>query len=79
MHAILVSMGTDGDVFPFVGLGARLRWRGHRVTLVANQHYQTLASHHGFAFRALVSDEETNELMSNPDVWHPIKSAMVGA
>jgi UDP:flavonoid glycosyltransferase YjiC (YdhE family) len=72
-------MGTDGDVFPFVGLGARLRFRGHRVTLVANQHYQTFASHHGLAFRALVSDEETNELMGNPDVWHPIKSAMVGA
>jgi hypothetical protein len=25
MHAILATMGTDGDVFPHVGLGLRLR------------------------------------------------------
>jgi hypothetical protein len=27
MHAILFTMGTDGDVFPYVGLGASLRGR----------------------------------------------------
>jgi len=79
MHAILVSVGTDGDVFPFVGLGITLRARGHRVTLVANEHYQAPAARHGFAFRALVSSEETNELIGNPDIWHPVKSAFVGA
>src|SRR6058998_939231 len=79
MHAILVSVGTDGDVFPFVGLGIRLRARGHRVTLVANEHYQASAVQQGFAFRALVSNQETNELIGNPDIWHPVKSAIVGA
>src|SRR5437870_10121182 len=79
MHAILVSLGTDGDVFPFVGLGVRLRARGHRVTLVANEHYQAAAVRQGFAFRALVSDKETKELIGNPDIWHPVKSAIVGA
>jgi len=33
MHAILATIGTDGDVFPYVGLGARLRGRGHHVTV----------------------------------------------
>jgi len=79
MHAILVSLGTDGDVFPFVGLGIRLRARGHRVTLVANEHYQAAAKREGFAFRGLVSNQETNELIGNPDIWHPVKSAIVGA
>src|SRR5207249_12299389 len=79
MHAILVSVGTDGDVLPFVALGTRLRARGHRITLVANEHYGALAANYGFGFRALISDEETNELIGNPDVWHPIKSAIVGA
>ena len=79
MQAILVSVGTDGDVFPFVGLGARLRARGHRVTLVANENYQAAAVQQGFEFRGLVSKEETKELIGNPDIWHPVKSAIVGA
>ncbi len=79
MHAILVSLGTDGDVFPFVGLGIRLRAQGHRVTLVANEHYQAAAVRRGFAFRGLVSNQETKELIGNPDIWHPVKSAIVGA
>jgi hypothetical protein len=43
-HAILVIMGADGDVFPSVGLGARLRGRGHRVTLAGPETYQGLAA-----------------------------------
>ena len=37
MHVLLASLGTDGDVFPFIGLGRTLRARGHRVTLVSGE------------------------------------------
>ena len=40
MHVILATMGTDGDVFPHVGLGAALHARGHRVTLAAPETYR---------------------------------------
>ncbi len=75
MHALLVSVGTDGDIFPYVGLGAALRARGHSVTLVASGHYEPLARRHGFAFAALVSAEENHELFGHPDFWHPLKTA----
>src|SRR5688572_7166774 len=79
MHVLLVSLGSDGDVFPFLGLGIRLRARGHRVTLASSEHYRALASECGFKFRALASDAEMEGLLGNPDVWHPLKSALVGA
>jgi rhamnosyltransferase subunit B len=79
MHAIVVSAGSDGDVFPFVGLGMRLQSRGHRVTLLANEGYRTLAAGQGFGFHALFSKEESEELFANPDLWHPIRSGLVGA
>jgi rhamnosyltransferase subunit B len=79
MRAILVTMGTDGDVLPFVGLGAALRRRGHRVTLAANEHYRALALYHNLSFEALVSEEETAALMGNADIWHPVRSALLGA
>jgi rhamnosyltransferase subunit B len=79
MHVILTSAGTDGDVYPYIGLGTKLRSRGHHITLVANEHYQSQATELGFSFRALFTDEETEQVLANPDIWHPIKSALVGA
>ena len=79
MHAILVSVGTDGDVVPYIGLGLCLRQRGHAVTLVASGHYEAKASACGFGFRALVSEAENHELFSNPDFWHPLKTAPLAA
>ena len=79
MHAVLVSVGTDGDIFPYVGLGAALRTRGHSVTLAASEHYEPLAKRHGFAFQALVSAEENHELFGHPDFWNPLKTAPLSA
>jgi UDP:flavonoid glycosyltransferase YjiC (YdhE family) len=79
MHAILVTLGTDGDVFPYVGLGATLRGRGHRVTLTAPESYQGLAAQHGLEFRSLVSQAAADEFLASPDLWHPIKSGLHGA
>lgn len=79
MHIILSSIGTDGDIFPFVGLGAVLRARGHRVTLTASAHYEPLARAHGFDFHPLVSKEENDQLFSHPDFWNPLRTAPLSA
>jgi rhamnosyltransferase subunit B len=79
MHAILVTMGTDGDVVPFIGLGIRLKARGHRVTLAANESYQRQAHALGFEFQALCSNADTMRMLTDPDLWHPLKCALVGA
>jgi UDP:flavonoid glycosyltransferase YjiC (YdhE family) len=79
MHAILVCLGSDGDVFPYVGLGTRLRARGHQVTLTSNESYQSLAAEHGFGFRMLASTSEIDQLLGHPDIWHPLKSGWLAA
>ena len=78
-HVILAAAGTHGDVFPFVALGRALRSRGNRVTLAVNEQYRQLAIDQGFEFAALVSNEETLEFLSDPDLWHPVKCGLVGA
>jgi rhamnosyltransferase subunit B len=78
MHAVLACFGSDGDVFPFVGIGEVLQKRGHCVTLVANAHYDRLAAAHGFGFRALGTNQETEALLNDPNSWHPFKSLRVG-
>lgn len=79
MHALLASIGTDGDVFPYLGLGAALRSRGHRVTLLSDERFSTSAAEHGFEFRALLTDDEIRRVLSDPDFWHPLKSGLVAA
>jgi UDP:flavonoid glycosyltransferase YjiC (YdhE family) len=74
MHAILATMGTDGDVFPYIGLGARLLSRGHPVTLAAPEPYRDLAAGLGLGFRLLVTAEEAARMLADPDLWHPLRS-----
>ena len=79
MHIALVSIGTDGDIFPYVGLGVELMRRGHSATLIASEHYQPLATKHGLAFQALISTEENSALFEHPDFWNPLKTAQLSA
>src|SRR6476659_6339189 len=50
MHVILATVGTDGDVFPHLGLGATLHALGHRVTLAAPETYRLRAQALGIEF-----------------------------
>ena len=40
MHCVIAAgMGAAGEVLPYLSIGAALRERGHRVTVVANPYY----------------------------------------
>ena len=79
MHVILATIGTDGDVYPYLGTGAELLSRGHRVTLLSDEHYRKTAGEHGFGFESLITDAEFGEVLANPDFWHPLKAGLVAA
>ena len=72
-HAMLATVGTDGDLFPFLGLGRELHARGHRVTLATHEHFASRAAAAGLEFCALVSDAETEDLLAQADLWHPLR------
>ena len=47
MKIILAPFGSSGDVNPFVGIGVRMRERGHRVTVIASEHFAGLIEAEG--------------------------------
>lgn len=57
-NIIFTSLGSGGDVFPFLRIGAGLKARGHRVTLMSHCCYRDAAASAGLDFAALDGPEE---------------------
>ena len=65
MNVTIVTLGTRGDVQPFVALGAGLKEAGHEVTLVTGKGFGTMVSGRGLRYVAL--DVDLLELAQSPE------------
>jgi UDP:flavonoid glycosyltransferase YjiC (YdhE family) len=76
---LLCTIGSAGDVYPFIGLGHGLRQRGFRVTLVTSQYFEPQARDAGLEFASLGSAEDYESIIQNPDLWDPEKGFQIFA
>lgn len=74
---VLATVGTDGDIYPFLNLGRTLRARGHRVTLASHEHFRGAATESGLGFCPLVTSEETEALLTQEGMWHPLRGPLI--
>jgi rhamnosyltransferase subunit B len=74
MKVLLLTIGSHGDVHPFVGMGVELRRRGHEATLITNGYFRRLAESAGVGFVELGTQEQFRALIKDPDLWHPRRS-----
>lgn len=74
---VLVSLGTCGDVFPFIAIGKELLARGHSVWLASNEQHRAIAEEQGLTFFPLATQEEADSLLLHPDLFRPRKSALL--
>jgi sterol 3beta-glucosyltransferase len=65
LNVTIVTLGTRGDVQPFVALGAGLKEAGHEVTLVTGKGFGTMVSGRGLRYVAL--DMDLLELAQSPE------------
>jgi rhamnosyltransferase subunit B len=70
LHVLLPTMGSAGDVHPFIALGAALKGRGHRVTILTNPIFQALIEAQGIGFLPVGTAAEANAAIANPELWH---------
>lgn len=66
MHVICTPIGSDGDVLPFVGIGAELARRGHAVTLITNARYEAIARGAGLEFAPCGTEEQYLRIIRSP-------------
>ncbi len=69
-HAVVVTTGSAGDLFPFLKLATSLRERGLTVSFVAPQLHEELVRTSGLDFHGTVCDLA---VLDDPDVWHPTR------
>src|SRR5258708_25020001 len=58
MRVLLVSIGTAGDLLPFIALGKALRGRGHDVTVLGNGYFRDVAHQASLGFVEVCSADE---------------------
>jgi rhamnosyltransferase subunit B len=79
LQAIIIGLGSAGDVHPNVGLALALRKRGHDVLFVAPAVFRSLAQRVGLDFVGLLTEDEYYAAIRDPDLWHPVRSFSVVA
>ena len=63
MRITMISLGSTGDVRPYVMLGRELKQRGHEVTIAAFSTFENMVKEMGLRFFPIAGDVEN--LMSN--------------
>lgn len=77
MRIILTPVGSSGDVFPFLGIGTRLRERGHDVVVVTAEPFRSVAVRAGLGFEPHQTAEEFYQITGDPALWHPTRGLRI--
>lgn len=73
MQVVLATLGSAGDVYPFIRIGHGLRARGHDVAFLTSSYFEVLVRENGFAFHSIGETERYEQLAAHPDFWEPGK------
>jgi UDP:flavonoid glycosyltransferase YjiC (YdhE family) len=79
LNVLLPTLGSAGDVHPFIALGLGLRARGHRATILTNPYFQPLIERLGLQFLPVGTLADVDAAIADPQLWHPRKAFEVVA
>lgn len=77
MRVLIHTIGSAGDVHPFIGIGRALKARGHEVHVITGAIFERAVRESGLDFHPLGTVEDFERLRGNPDLWHPRKALKV--
>ncbi len=77
MRVVLATLGSHGDVHPFVGIGTRLRKRGHDVVLITAEYFRELAERYDLRFQPVGKPGAYEELVADARLWQGARAFQV--
>jgi rhamnosyltransferase subunit B len=70
LHVLLPTLGSAGDVHPFIALALALKARMHRATIITNPLFQPLIEQQGLEFLPVGTLEDVYAAIADPLLWH---------
>ena len=70
LHVVLVTIGSAGDLFPFLSIALALREAGHRISFLGPSQHEPFVRAAGLPFHGLPADPA---VLDHPDLWHPTR------
>lgn len=67
-HVLIVTVGSHGDIHPFLAIGNELVQRGHRVSVITNSYYAGQVAEVGCELVPLGERFDLSELAKNPQM-----------
>jgi UDP:flavonoid glycosyltransferase YjiC (YdhE family) len=77
VRVLLVTLGSHGDVHPFMALAVALRARGHEAVLATNPHFAAQAARAGIALEPLGGGLDVAEAVRTKGAMHPLHGTRV--
>ena len=72
-HYLVITIGSTGDIHPFMRIAGALQALGRKVTFITHSAHAPLVQGAGLPFIGLGTDEQYQGLLANPDLWDPRK------
>jgi rhamnosyltransferase subunit B len=69
-HIVLVTIGSAGDLFPFIRIALALQGAGHRISFLGPVQHEPFVRAAGLPFHGLPADPA---VLDHPDLWHPTR------
>jgi rhamnosyltransferase subunit B len=70
MKYALVTLGSAGDLYPYLAMGRALRDAGHEVHVLSQAPYRAAAEAEGLSFLPIASDRDHQRTLGHPKLWH---------
>lgn len=74
---VLVSFGSAGDLYPFLGLAQAFQRLGRDVLLLCSAVHADALSRSGVPWQAVGDGEDYHRALADPDLWHPRRGIQV--
>lgn len=74
MKILIVAIGSQGDVNPFIKIGLALQERAHDVTILSNDYFRDSIRRAGLDFSPVGSSEDFTKMVDKVDTGKPAKT-----